>query len=139
MGKEPEVSMQDAWRGETGYRDLWKGLQGLARRHQDGSRGSEEMSLTVLYFRKCFVCVYVSVHVWVCTYVHVVSVFLVAKSCPTLCDSMDCTLPDSSLHGIFQTRVLKLVAIYYSRGSFQPRDQTCVSCISCVGSQITYH
>ena len=48
----------------------------------------------------------------------------VAQSCPTLYDSMDCSLPHSSLHGIFQARVLEWVAIYFSRGSSQPRDRT---------------
>ena len=33
---------------------------------------------------------------------------------PTLCDPMDCSLPGSSIHGIFQARVLEWVAIYYS-------------------------
>ena len=53
----------------------------------------------------------------------------VAQSCPTLCDPMDCSLPGSSVHGIFQTRVLEWVAISFSRGSSQPRDRTQVSCI----------
>ena len=44
--------------------------------------------------------------------------------CPTLCDPMDCGLPGSSVHGIFQARVLQWVAISFSRGSSQPRDQT---------------
>ena len=35
----------------------------------------------------------------------------VAQSCPTLCDPMDCSLPRSSIHGIFQARVLEWVAI----------------------------
>ena len=35
----------------------------------------------------------------------------VAQSCPTLCDSMDCSLPGSSVHGIFQARVLEWGAI----------------------------
>ena len=52
----------------------------------------------------------------------------VAQSCPTLCDPMDCSLPGSSAHGIFQTRVLEWVAISFSRGSSQPRDRTQVSC-----------
>ena len=56
----------------------------------------------------------------------------VTQSCPTLCDHMDCSLPGSSVHEIFQARVLKWVAISFSRGSSQPRDQTCVSRISCV-------
>ena len=50
----------------------------------------------------------------------------VAQSCPTLCDPMDCSLPGSSVHGIFQARVLEWVAISFSRGSSQPRDQTWV-------------
>ena len=52
----------------------------------------------------------------------------VAQSCPTLCDPKDCSLPRSSVHGIFQARVLEWVAISFSRGSSQPRDQTWVSC-----------
>ena len=43
----------------------------------------------------------------------------VAESCPTLGDSMDCSLPGSSVRGIFQARALELVAISYSRGSPQ--------------------
>ena len=48
----------------------------------------------------------------------------VAQLCLTLCDPMDCSLLDSSVHGIFQTRVLEWVAISFSRGSSPPRDQT---------------
>ena len=51
----------------------------------------------------------------------------VTQSCPTLCDPMDCSLPGSSIHGIFQVRVLKWVSISFSRGSSRPRDQTQVS------------
>ena len=40
---------------------------------------------------------------------------LVAESCLTLCDPMDCSLPSSSVHGISQARVLKWVAISFSR------------------------
>ena len=59
----------------------------------------------------------------------------VSQSCPTLCDPLDCSLPDSSNHGIFQARILERVAISFSRGSSQPRDQTWVSCI--VGRRFT--
>ena len=48
----------------------------------------------------------------------------VAQSCPTLCDPVDCTLPGSSVHGIFQAIVLEWIAISFSRGSSQPRDRT---------------
>ena len=54
----------------------------------------------------------------------------VTQSCPTLCDPMNCSLPGSSLHGIFQARVLEWVAIAFSRGSSRPRDRTRVSCIA---------
>ena len=40
---------------------------------------------------------------------------LVTQSCLTLCDPMDCILPSSSVHGIFQARILEWVAISYSR------------------------
>ena len=42
--------------------------------------------------------------------------------CLTLCDPMDCSPPDSSVHGILQARILKWVAISSSRVSSQPRD-----------------
>ena len=54
----------------------------------------------------------------------------VAQSCPTLCDPMNCSLPGSSIHGVFQARVLEWVAISSSRGSSQPRDWTRVSRIA---------
>ena len=54
---------------------------------------------------------------------------LVSQSCLTLCDPIDCSLPGSSVHGILQARILEWVAISFSRGSSQPRDQTQVSCI----------
>ena len=53
-----------------------------------------------------------------------------AQSCLTLCDPMDCSPPGSSVHEIFQTRILEWVAISFSRGSSQPRHQTQVSCIT---------
>ena len=55
---------------------------------------------------------------------------LVAQSCPTLCDPMDCSLPGSPLHGILQARVLKWVSVPSSRRSSQPKDQTWISCIA---------
>ena len=52
----------------------------------------------------------------------------VAQSCLILCNPMDCRLPCPSVCGIFQARVLELVAISFSRGSSWPRDRTRVSC-----------
>ena len=55
---------------------------------------------------------------------------LVDKLCPILCDAMDCSLPGSSVHGIFQARILEWFAIYFSRWSSPPRDQTWVSWVA---------
>ena len=49
---------------------------------------------------------------------------LVAQSCLTLCDPVDCSPPGSSAHGIPQARILESVAISSYRGSSQLRDQT---------------
>ena len=46
------------------------------------------------------------------------------QSCLTLWDPMDCILPGSSVYGILQARILEWVAISFSRGFFQPRNQT---------------
>ena len=54
---------------------------------------------------------------------------LFAKLYLTLCDPMDCSPPDSSVHGISQARILERVAIFFSRGSSWHGDQSCVSCI----------
>ena len=58
-----------------------------------------------------------------------------AQSCSTLFNPMDCILPGSSVHGISQARILDWVAIFFSRGYFQPRDGISISCI---GRQILY-
>ena len=50
---------------------------------------------------------------------------LLAQSCPTLCSPSA-----SSVHGILQARILEWVAMTFSRGSFQPRNRTQVSCIA---------
>ena len=50
--------------------------------------------------------------------------------CPPLCNPQDCSPPGSSVHGILQERILEWVAISFSRGSSQLRDQTWVSCIA---------
>ena len=55
---------------------------------------------------------------------------------PTLWNPMDCSPPDSSVHGISQARILEQLAISFSRRSSWPRDQTLVSWI---GRWILYH
>ena len=60
------------------------------------------------------------------------------RLCLTLCDPMDCSLPGSSVYGIFQAKIQGQVAISHSRGSFQPRDKTLISCVSCTGRRILF-
>ena len=64
----------------------------------------------------------------VCTLVY-------AQSCLTLCDPLDCSPPGSSVHGISQERILEWVAISSSQRFFQPRNQICISCVSCTASE----
>ena len=62
--------------------------------------------------------------------------YLVTKLCLTLCNSLECSPPGSSVHGILQARILEWVAISFSRGSSGPKNWTRVSCI---GRCIHYH
>ena len=62
-----------------------------------------------------------------------------AQSRPTLCSPIDGSPPGSSVLGISRARILEWGAISYFRGSSQPRDQTCVSRVSCINRQILYH
>ena len=55
---------------------------------------------------------------------------LVTQSCPTLCNPMDCDMPGFSVYGGLQARILEWIAISFSRGSCQPRDQIWVSHIA---------
>ena len=48
---------------------------------------------------------------------------------------MDCSLPGTSVQGILQARVPEWVAIPFFRGSFQPRDQTRIFCVSCISGR----
>ena len=61
------------------------------------------------------------------------------QSYPTLCDSMDCSPPGSSVHRILQARILEWIAMPSSRGSSRPKDGTRISYISCFGRWVLYH
>ena len=60
------------------------------------------------------------------------------QSCPTLCDTMDCSPPGSSVYGILQARTLERGAILSSRRS-RSRDLTCDPCISCIAGRFFTH
>ena len=52
------------------------------------------------------------------------------QSCPAVCNTMDCSLPGSSGHGILQVRIMEWVAISSPRGSSRTRDWNHVPCSS---------
>ena len=63
------------------------------------------------------------------------SAYKFIQLCSIPCDPMDCSPPGSSVHWILQARILEWVAMPSSRGSFQPRDLTRVSCASCTAGR----
>ena len=60
------------------------------------------------------------------------------QSCPTLCNPLDYSPPGSSVHGILQATTLEWDAVPSSRGSSQPRNQTSVFYISCIGKRVLH-
>ena len=66
-------------------------------------------------------------------------VYSVIQSCPILCDPMNCSVPGSSVHGIFQARILEWGSMPSSKGSFWLKNWTHVSCISSMDMWILYH
>ena len=70
---------------------------------------------------KIVVKIFIILKVWTCYSLSHVQLFA---------DSIDCSLPDSSVHGILQTIIMEWIAIPFSRGSSQPRDWIWVSCIA---------
>ena len=79
--------------------------------------------------RRLGVQIYVFYQPWILGEIAKPPCVLVAQSCPTLGNPMDYSLSRSSVHGIFQARILEWIAISFSRGSSQPKDQTLVSSI----------
>ena len=61
----------------------------------------------------------------------------VTQSCPTLSDTMDCSLPGSSVHGIFQARVLEWGAITFSMGNTGSCHLNCI-CRTLFLSKVTF-
>ena len=67
----------------------------------------------------CLLTIFLSVYRWTLNILNLINLITdpmkesdVAQSCPTLCDPMDCSLPGSSVHGIFQAIVLEWIAIF---------------------------
>ena len=95
------ISFSNAWKWEVKVKSLsrvWLVVTPWTAAHQ--APPSMAVAYNVTNKHECLV--YVCAH-------------SAAQSCLTLCDPMDCSLPGSSIHGIFQTRVLEWVAISFSR------------------------
>ena len=78
-------------------------------------------------------CIFAVLHcfsTWPSRMISMVTKVKVTQSCLTLCNPMDCSVPDSSIHGILLARILEWVTIPFSRGSSQPRDWTQFSLIA---------
>ena len=72
----------------------------------------------------------------------IVQLYVCVFSCLVMsdpCDPMVGSLPGSSVHGILQARILQWVVMLSSRGSSQPRNQTCISYVSFIGKPVLYH
>ena len=118
----------DSWVGRIPWRREWQPTPVFLPGESRGQRSLAGCSLC------CFVAQ--SRHKWSIAQKRVLSVVgsvcvcvcartcAVTHSCPTHCDPLDCSPPGSSVHGILQARILEWVAISFSRGSSQPRDQT---------------
>ena len=89
-------------------------------RHRWGSKEAQPLSLGLANSELWFWCLLTC---------------LFTQSCPALCNPVDCSPPDSSVHGIFfQEKILKWVDVS-SRGCSQPRGWTCISCRSCIAGR----
>ena len=63
----------------------------------------------------------------------------VAQSCTTLSKPVDCSLPHSSVHGVLSRQEYWVDCHALLQGIFQPRNWTCITCVSCIGKQVLYH
>ena len=89
-----------------------------------------------IYTHCMYMCIYIYIHTHVCIHIYA-CLCSVASVMSTLCYPTDYSLPGFSVHGISPARILDWVAISSSKGSSQPRDQTQVSWVSCIGRFFT--
>ena len=73
--------------------------------------------------------------IYLCVCVRVKSL----QSCPTLCNPTNCSPPAASVHGISQARILKQIAISFSRGISPTRGSNPGLLVSCIGRRVLYH
>ena len=132
LGGENGLGME----GKEGTQATWDPGAGNERRDSEAENPRQWVSnLESLTFKSQHVtswCDYVPGSCFCCCYCLVT----IYKLYLTVLQSIDCSPPGCSVHGISQARILEWVAIFFSRGSSRPRNRTCVSC---VGRWILYH
>ena len=95
---------------------------------------------TTVFCLSCSLSLEFPFHSWTCYFGMMLLCYAkLLKSCLTLCDPINSSLPGSSVTGILQTRILEWVAMPSSRGSSQPRDRICITYVSCIGRRVLYH
>ena len=95
-------------------------------------------------FLICYACLSAKHFMWIFSLFFLISLYTECRGLCMLnhvwlCDATDCSPPGSSVYGIFHAGILEWVAVSYNRRFSLLRDQTHVSCISCIGKQILYH
>ena len=95
---------------------------GLQKSRHDIRATEHALRMSVFNMVKLYVYIHTHTYIYVCV--------SVAQSCPTLCNPTDYSPPGFSVHGLLQARILKGIAIPFSRGTSQPRDRTLVSYIA---------
>ena len=88
----------------------------------------------IIYVYIICICVYIYVYTYVCVYIYThIHIYVYIHIYMLGCSQH---MSESSVHGIFQVRILQWVAIFFSRGSAWPRDRNCnTSCVSCIVSR----
>ena len=119
------------WQGST----LTLPLPPLDKVVENGSSDCRTDFILFIYF--CQMCFKIRFYWSIFALQYCVSFWkvIVTLSCQTLCNPLNCSPSDSSVHGILQMRILEWIAIHFSRGPSWPRARTQVSCF--VGGFIT--
>ena len=107
---------------------------------KEGVHGKFSLWLFIQFlvsFLRAFLCYHANVPSFLLPCLNLYAKLL--QSCPTLWESMDCSLSGSSVHRILQERILEWVAIFSSRWSSQPSNLASVSYVSCICRGVLYH
>ena len=136
------VSIRFMYKSYTQCQKVRKGSLTEKRKRDRSMSKGHRSELKVLKGRAVpsppFICLLI-IYVYQCVLMDIYSILqVIILWCAQLCLTL-CNPPGSSVHGIFQARILEQATLSYSRRSSQPTDQTWVSGVSCIGRWILYH